>query len=220
MADFPHVAVYEDRSTMSWSRRIDAPVETVWEAVTQKEHLDRWMAGLEAPQMELRLGGRHFWWTGDGTIDEFELLRVIRQRHGDGFPFMRYEMEPTAGGTRFTFTDRMNRGERAPNTNWEETAEGWRQHLEDPVPTRAPGGPGTHWVGVAAGWHSFVDALQAYIAGQAGGREELERLCKEHGEWHGFVGHDGLCEMYNAWFEDCWGEGGAGWDLPSLDGDG
>ncbi len=217
MSRIPNRAVYKDRSTMSWPRHIDAPIERVWEAITQKERLDRWMQGLEAPQMELRLGGRHFWWTGTGTVDGFEPLRVIRLRHGDGFPFMRYELQPDGQGTSYTFTDRMNRGERAPNTNWEETEAGLRQSQDDPIATLSPGGPGTHWVGVAAGWHSFVDALEAYIAGDAQGRGDLEGLCKEHGEWRGFLGHDRLCELYHQWFADFWGEGGEGWDLPDPD---
>lgn len=133
MSEIANVGVHQDRSTMSWPRRIDAPVEKVWEAITLKEHLDRWMAGLEAPQMELRLGGRHFWWTGDGTVDEFEPLRVIRLGHGDGFPFMRYEVAPDGYGTLFAFTDRMNRGERAPKSDWEQTENGWRQSPDDPI---------------------------------------------------------------------------------------
>ena len=213
MPNFANVGVYQDRSTMLWSRRIDAPVEKVWAAVTLKEHLDRWMAGLESPQMELRLGGRHFWWAGPGTIDEFEPLRVIRLKCGDGFPFMRYELEPDGDATLFTFTDRMNRGERAPGSNWEETEDGWRQSHDDPIGTRSPGGPGTHWVGVAAGWHSFVDALEAYISGNADGREDLQRLCETHGEWRGFVAYDRLCELYDGWFSEFWSEGGEGWIL-------
>ena len=213
MSEIANVGVHQDRSTMSWPRRIDAHVEKVWEAITLKEHLDRWMAGLEAPQMELRLGGRHFWWTGDGTVDEFEPLRVIRLGHGDGFPFMRYEVAPDGYGTLFAFTDRMNRGERAPKSDWEQTENGWRQSPDDPIAIRSPGGPGTHWVGVAAGWHSFVDSLEAYIGGDADGRDDLERLCKTHGEWRGFVGHDRLCELYDEWFAEFWGEGGEGWNL-------
>jgi len=42
MPDIQNVGTHLARNTMSWRRRIDAPVERVWEAVTQKEHLDRW----------------------------------------------------------------------------------------------------------------------------------------------------------------------------------
>lgn len=197
MPEMPHAGVFLARNIMSWSRRIDAPVERVWETVTQKEHLDKWY--MKAHQTELWVGGKHDWFRG-GAVDEFEPLRAIRF-HGQGNSWQRFAIVPDGDGTIFTLTDRMGDGAYWEDTEWEETENGWAQRPDERIAVRSPGGRGTHWVGVAAGYHGFVDSLDTYITGNT----------------DGYMSYDRLNELYDAWYAVFWGEGGAGWELKDAD---
>ncbi|MBT3270918.1 hypothetical protein HN371_27500 [Candidatus Poribacteria bacterium] len=199
MPDIPNVGVHLARNTMSWSRRIDAPVERVWEAVTRKEHLDEWY--MAAQQTELRLGGKHDWFQDGGVVDEYEPLRAIRFYAPKNRSWQRFSVEPDGGSSVFTLTDRIGDGSYWPDTEWEETEGGWVQLPEERVAVRSPGGRGTHWVGIAAGYHGFVDSLDTYITGNTDGYASYERLN----------------ELYDAWYTTFWGEGGDGWSLKDAD---
>ena len=158
MPDIPNVGVHLARNTISWSRRIDAPVDRVWEATTKKKHLDEWY--MAEDQTEFWLGGKHTWWQG-GTVDEFELMRGFRLSMPSVNAWQRWAVESHRDGTLFTFADRLGDdfSFRPKEEAWEETRDGWRQLPGQPVDQRQPGGLGTHWVGFAAGYHCFVDAL-------------------------------------------------------------
>jgi uncharacterized protein YndB with AHSA1/START domain len=199
VADIPNVGVHLARNTMSWTRTIDAPVERVWQVVTQKEHLDEWY--MPAQQVELRLGGKHDWFQAGGVVDEYEPPRVIRFYEPMRRSWQGFSVEPDGGGVLFTLTDRMGDGVYWDDTEWEETEKGWVQLPDERIAVRSPGGRGTHWVGVAAGYHGFVDSLDTYLTGAT----------------DGYLSGDRLSELYDAWYAVFWGESGNGWALQDAD---
>ena len=197
MPELPNVGKHLARNTMSWSRHIAAPVERVWEVVTQKEHLDKWY--MEAVQTELRVGGKHDWCAG-GSVDEYEPMRVIRFM-GTNDSWQRFTVTSDGNGTLFTLTDRMGDGVYWDDTEWEKTEDGWVQLPDERIAVRSPGGRGTHWVGVAAGYHGFVDSRDTYITGNT----------------EGYADDDALNGLYDAWYAVFWGEGGEGRNLEDAD---
>ena len=69
---------------VAWTRSFAAPRERVFRALTEPEHVQRWMLGPEGwtmpiCEMDLRVGGawRCVWRNGDG--DEFTLQGVFRE---------------------------------------------------------------------------------------------------------------------------------------------
>ena len=69
---------------VAWTRSFAAPRERVFRALTEPEHLQRWMLGpdgwtMPICEMDLRVGGgwRCVWRNGDG--EEFEMHGVFRE---------------------------------------------------------------------------------------------------------------------------------------------
>jgi uncharacterized protein YndB with AHSA1/START domain len=69
---------------VAWTRSFAAPRERVFRALTEPEHVQRWLLGPEGwtlpiCEMDLRVGGewRYVWRNGDG--DEFEIRGVFRE---------------------------------------------------------------------------------------------------------------------------------------------
>jgi uncharacterized protein YndB with AHSA1/START domain len=69
---------------VAWTRSFAAPRERVFRALTEPEHVQRWLLGpdgwtMPICEMDLRVGGewRYVWRNGDG--DEFALQGVFRE---------------------------------------------------------------------------------------------------------------------------------------------
>jgi len=144
-----------DRHAMVWLRRLNAPIEQVWQTVSTKEGLEQWWV-VPPSAFELRPGGvlKHHW---DNTVLDYQKYDYIDfvESTGDyaGTGGMRFELQADGQSTMFMFLD-----------TW----------AKDMVPdsdegdlTEQPGGPGTPWPGVAAGWHAMMDQLETIINNRA-----------------------------------------------------
>ena len=137
------------RHSMVWMRRLDAPVERVWEAVSTKEGLSKWWI-VNKVEIDLRPGGlfKHHW---ENTVDDFKKNEYIDfGEKSVGFGGMRFELKADGAGTVFSFID-----------FWEGNATPPAQI--DPAGATQPGGPGTPWAGPAGGWHAMIDALETHL---------------------------------------------------------
>lgn len=149
---------------MVWIRRLDAPVEQVWQTVSTREGLAKWW--IVAPTaFELRPGGafHHHW---SSTIASFEEHRYIDfvDNTGDyaSTGGMHFELSRLDGNaTVFAFLDTWGPDARTGGARGGEAEQA--------------GGPGTPWAGVAAGWHAMVDRLESAINGR-GPRHTKEEL--------------------------------------------
>jgi uncharacterized protein YndB with AHSA1/START domain len=118
-----------------YERRLNHPVEKVWEALTDPERLPAWLGRAE--QLELSVGGAYeIHWENsdavmDGTITELDpprLLETDSSSHGR----LRWELAPQPGGCELSLTVTMD----APD-----------------FLTKA-----------LAGWHLHIDVLESFLA--------------------------------------------------------
>ena len=152
------LATFDDALTMRHTRVFPHPIELVWEAVSQGEHLETWL--LPVSRVDPRLGGEFLFTWGSpegtegqstGTIDEFDPPRAIRYREGDGY--LKFELEPVDGGTRLHFIQHF--------------APGAGLTPADYPGSDQPAGPTSPWrPGFCAGFHNFLDALGEFLAGK------------------------------------------------------
>jgi uncharacterized protein YndB with AHSA1/START domain len=93
------VSVPADDNTIVVRREFGAPVERVWRAMTDAEHLRRWLGNPAYPlttcEMDVRVGGRYRWVFGSGeqtmgvsgTFDQVEAPhRMVSTEKFDDFP--------------------------------------------------------------------------------------------------------------------------------------
>jgi len=103
MTDHPELIDTGPRPAVHLERTYDHPIERVWRAVTEPEHLAHWFP-TEA-SIELRPGGKiRFGDLGDGG-SEGEVLAVEPPHRLDftwGDQRFEFRLEPVAAGTRFT----------------------------------------------------------------------------------------------------------------------
>jgi uncharacterized protein YndB with AHSA1/START domain len=152
------LATFDDRLTMRHTRVFPHPIELVWEAVSEGEHLETWL--LPVSRVEPRLGGAFVFTWGSpegtegqstGTIDEFDPPRSIRYRSDDGY--LQFTLEPVDDGTRLHFIQNF-----APGTGLEP---------QEYPGSDQPAGPDSPWrPGFCAGFHNFLDALGEFLAGK------------------------------------------------------
>ena len=93
-----------DRYGMVWLRRLDAPVERVWETVSTKEGLSHWWI-VNQVEIDLRPGGlfKHHW---ENTVDDFKKNEYIEfGEKSVGLGGMRFELKADGDGTVFSFID-------------------------------------------------------------------------------------------------------------------
>jgi len=151
------LGTFDDRYTMRYIREYPHPVERVWEALVTAEHLDIWM--MPANEVDAREGGRFdFTFQGPrshpGTICELRLHEVVDYAFDDG-GHMRFELTPTAEGTRLAFLHSFPAGFISPPA-------------DDPDDPGAdlPGGPDTPWrPGFTAGFHLCLHDLGVFLDG-------------------------------------------------------
>jgi hypothetical protein len=143
-AETQWLARHIDRYTVAFDRRLDAPVERVWRALTVQAETDQWWWKTD---IELREGGKYAFGGWDGVVSDYEPPHTVQFDRGPA-GFTRLELNSDDDGTMYTLIDRNN-----PELV-----------LDDP-----PGGPGTHGPGILACWHGGVDDLQNYIEGTSSG---------------------------------------------------
>jgi hypothetical protein len=120
---------------MVWTRRLDVPVERVWQAISTHDGLSQWWMPGSPNEIDLRLGGefRHHWKSTIVGLAEHEYIDLESE---PGFGRQRFEVAAEGDGAIFTF----------------------REPIEDParVDTEFYAGP-------AAGYHCMIDGLEMHL---------------------------------------------------------
>ena len=123
---------------MVWTRRLDAPVERVWEAISTQAGLRQWWMPGAPNEIDLRVGGelRHHWKSTIVGLSEREHIDLESE---PGFGRQRFEVAADGDGAIFTF----------------------REPIADPgqVDTEFYAGP-------AAGYHCMIDGLEMALTGK------------------------------------------------------
>jgi uncharacterized protein YndB with AHSA1/START domain len=149
----PPATIDPDAFSVSRTITIKAPIDRVWAAVTEPEHIVKW-AGSGATLDRLDVGGRGTWtFDGYGTvpleIEELDPPHAIAYRWGNAkYPdidpgqstVFRFTLTPVDGGTQLTVVE----------TGFET--------LSDPAARMADN---------QGGWTSELDELVAYLEGAA-----------------------------------------------------
>ena len=139
---------------MIWIRRLPAPIDAVWQAVSTLDGLEAWWI-VPPTVFEKRPGGRfvHHW---ENVVADFREQEFIdfKENSADYATTggMRFELKQDGDATMFMFLDTWGKDMPA--------ADGPGNMVVQ------PGGLGTHWSGVAAGWHAMVDKLEAVLDGR------------------------------------------------------
>ncbi|WP_337975077.1 SRPBCC family protein [Cellulomonas sp. NTE-D12] len=137
--------------TVTRAVTIDAPVEKVWAAITEPEHISRWF-GQRTVLDELALGARGvFSFDGYGDfpvlIEELEPLRVIAYRWSNDnaralsgtdvdpehSTVFRFTLEPAGAGTVLTVVERGFGTLTDPHAALESNRGGWTAELDELV---------------------------------------------------------------------------------------
>ena len=149
---------------MVWMRRLNAPIDDVWQLISSLEGLKQWWI-VPPTTLELRPGGlfRHHWENVVYDYREGEFID-FREPNGSyvGTGGMRMETRKEGEWTLFSFLD-----------TW---AEGIESSGEGELAAQ-PGGTGTPWPGVAAGWHNMIDQLESIATGDSP-RQSIDELCE------------------------------------------
>lgn len=172
-----------DRHAMAWVRRLSAPLDRAWEAISTQDGLARWW-GMPIHALELRVGGafNHHWNNTVTAFKEGEYIDFAEPKGSyAGTGGLRFELRPHREATMFTLL-----------CTWHEGSKFEEEGPQNPL-AHQPGGPGTPWIGVAAGWHSGANSLRRLFDANAPAHsyEDLCRFYAGHLEdmyrWHGMV---------------------------------
>ena len=123
---------------------VEASPEEVWEALTDEDRLEEWMAPeveldpFEGGEISVRDGDDHRTGTVE-TMEESERFAFTWSRPGEGESFVEFTLEPAGGGTRLTVIET-----------------GFAQ-LPDDV-------HGEQYKGHVEGWQSELGELAGYLA--------------------------------------------------------
>lgn len=130
----------DDGYEARFERVLDHPVEKVWEALSDQEHLEAW---LDVVEFEGEAGGDFVTEHGAGELAEDRILRIEpphllehtwwEEMNPDGV--VRWELEPHPDGCLLTLT----------YTAPVESSDDWARDM--------------------AGWHTLVELLAAYLDG-------------------------------------------------------
>ena len=111
---------------MLWTRRLDAPVDKVWELVSTKEGLDKWFL-TRSVEIDLRPGGlfKHHWTNTvrDFKTNEFIDFAGVPDDEAEPNNLMRFQLLPDGDGTVFSFLDSFNGADKPLSLPW--TMSGW-----------------------------------------------------------------------------------------------
>jgi uncharacterized protein YndB with AHSA1/START domain len=126
---------------MIWMRRLNVPIDDVWNAISTKDGLDQWWL-TRSVEIELRPGGifKHHWTNSIRDFKTNEFIDFIGQPDdaSQSDNLMRFELKVDGEATVFSFFD------------------GFQAHLR---PLSLP------WT--ASGWHGTVDALETALTGRS-----------------------------------------------------
>ena len=125
------VSHFEDSATVRFDRTITAPIDLVWEALTNEDILTEWLASC---RFNATLGGEVHIDFGEGqTVDGH--ITIIEPPHrleytwtftGEPDSILLFELEGTdAGGTRLVLEHRTLPADQAPGYG-----AGWHAHLD------------------------------------------------------------------------------------------
>lgn len=145
----------EGSPAVRFERRIDHPIESVWQALTDPERLSHWFP--TTVEVDLRVGGAMSFSFPDGgmpdmtgEVTELDPPRLFAFLWGD--EMLRFELEPAEGGCRLRLTHLItNEDEAARN------AAGWQVclgSLERLLSTGSGEAPGT---GATGEWREIYD---------------------------------------------------------------
>ena len=130
---------HDGRHTVTFERELSQPIDVVWSAITEPDHLEHWFPttidGERAAGAHVDFRFRdveHSKWDFDGTITEFRPPHVFGLRWGD--QDVRLELTANGGSTHLQFT-----------TTFDDAAIVARD---------------------SSGWHVCLDALVAHLAGE------------------------------------------------------
>jgi uncharacterized protein YndB with AHSA1/START domain len=132
----------DGRARLRFTRELEHPVEKVWRAITEPEHLAHWfpttIEGERVAGASLRFDFPTGEWPAfDGEMLAYEPPSLMELRWGSDI--VRLELRPSGRGTVLTLLDTLEeRGKAARD---------------------------------GAGWHTCLDALGAHLAGEADARE-------------------------------------------------
>ena len=157
--------VFLNENTIMLSYDYSAPIEKLWNAVSQPEELSKWMMKTE---MERSVGG-HFNFEGGwtGWIGELKEQEHIQFNSSDE-SYTRFELKQGINdNVGLRLVDKLRQDLVAPS--------------QEEIQNRQYGGMGTHWVGLLAGWHDFLLALEAYLAHEQIA-DYYDPLCKHYDE--------------------------------------
>jgi hypothetical protein len=140
----------DGRCVVNFERYLPHPLERVWAAITDPDHLAQWFPGI---QLECKQGGRFSIWFSDDhdrPADVIGEVSIYEPPHRLQLGSMYYELRPEGKGCLLLFSDVLY-------------FTGKRSNL---------------WItnSVLAGWHAYLDKLEASLAGHddVGGIEELD----------------------------------------------
>jgi uncharacterized protein YndB with AHSA1/START domain len=118
IADSGRVEIKDNRATITFTRFLNHPPSTVWEAITTPEEFSAWYSGKAA--IDPRVGGMFEVWTGTGPafhwtgkILVWEPPTLLEYEHNHepskvlpsgAETIVRWELTPTHDGTSLTFT--------------------------------------------------------------------------------------------------------------------
>jgi uncharacterized protein YndB with AHSA1/START domain len=141
----------DGRWQLRFTRTLAHPVERVWRALTEPEHLKAWFpSSIEGERI---VGAPlRFVFPGDpvppieGEMLAFDPPSLMELRWGTDV--LRFELQPAADGTELTLIDMLDeRGKAARD---------------------------------GAGWHTCLDALEASLEGAPSPRDQMERWSEVH----------------------------------------
>lgn len=159
-----HQVIFVDQHTILFERQLEADIQQVWTAVSQKQELDQWFMPTK---LDLRENGKFSLEGGwDGWLSDINPPHHL-QFNSTPISYTRFELAAAGSGTHFSLIDRLPPDELAPAS------------ASDGLAVNQPGGPGTHWTGVVAGWHCFVNSLESYLAGVAD-TTDYAKMCQQY----------------------------------------
>ncbi|HWC86155.1 MAG TPA: SRPBCC family protein [Solirubrobacteraceae bacterium] len=144
----------DGRWQLRFTRTLRHPVDRVWRAITEPEHLARWfpttIEGDRYAGAPLRFSfPRHEWPSFEGEMITYDPPSVVELRWGPDI--LRLELRPVAEGTELTLLDALEeRGKAARD---------------------------------GAGWHTSLDSLEAALEGEERAREGLGKWSEVHSHY-------------------------------------
>lgn len=134
-----HAAKVVGHKGMLWTRRLNVPIERVWEAISTREGLNQWWLTRDV-EIELRAGGlfKHHWNNRIADFKPCEFIVFVEDPGKSGQNmYMRFDLEADGEDTIFHFYDAFHAVDNPLTIPW-----------------------------TSSGWHGTVDALETSLTGR------------------------------------------------------